>query len=382
MDNTSFIEISESAYRNNIDYIKRRLNPGTTLSHVVKGNAYGHGIEEYVPMAHRNGAQHFSVFDAHEAFRIKAIVPEVDIMIMGMISDAQLEWAIENDVSFYIFDEVRLKNSIAAAKKIGKKALIHLEVETGMNRSGLEELSWTSVYQTLEQNRKYLEILGFCTHYAGAENISNHPRVLEQMDRFTKAKKDFQAAGVVAKNYHSACSAAFLRFPQSQQDLVRIGILQYGFWPSAETFLAVEHSLSQKPDPLQRLLTWKSTVMNVKSVKKGEYIGYGSSYLAAHDMTTAAVPVGYSHGFSRSLSNAGRALIHGERVPVIGVVNMNVMMLDITFIESVQAGDEVVLIGEQGDLSISVSSFSEYSDQMNYELLTRLPLDIPRIIST
>lgn len=382
MDNTSFIEVSESAYKNNVDYIKSRLNPGTTLSHVVKGNAYGHGIEEYVPMAHRNGAQHFSVFDAHEAFRVKNIAPEVDIMIMGMISDNQLEWAIEHKVSFYIFDETRLKSAIKAAKKIGKKALIHLEVETGMNRSGLEELTWASIYKILAAEKKHLDIMGFCTHYAGAENISNHPRVLEQMERFKAAKKDFQAAGVVAKNYHSACSAAFLRFPQSQQDLVRIGILQYGFWPSAETYLAVEHSLSQKPDPLKRLLTWKSKVMNVKKVKKGEYIGYGSSYLATHDMQIAAVPVGYSHGFSRSLSNTGRALVHGERVPVIGLVNMNVMMLDITFIESVQAGDEVVLIGEQGDLSISVSSFSEYSDQMNYELLTRLPLDIPRIIST
>ena len=382
MDNTSFIEISESAYKNNVEYLKGSLKPGTTLSHVVKGNAYGHGIEEFVPMAYRNGAQHFSVFDAHEAFRVKNIVADVDIMIMGMISDSQLEWAIENDVSFYIFDETRLKHAISAAKKIGKKALIHLEIETGMNRSGLEELNWAPIYKILEAEKKHLDIVGFCTHYAGAENISNHPRVLEQIERFKTAKKDFQAAGVVAKNYHSACSAAFLRFPQSQHDLVRIGILQYGFWPSAETYLAVEHSLSQKPDPLKRLLTWKSKVMNVKSVKKGEYIGYGSSYLATHDMKTAAVPVGYSHGFSRSLSNTGRALVHGERVPVIGLVNMNVMMLDITFIESVQAGDEVVLIGKQGDLSISVSSFSEYSDQMNYELLTRLPLDIPRIIST
>jgi alanine racemase len=380
MDNTSFIEISETAFRNNVDYINSRLNPGTILSHVVKGNAYGHGIEEYVPMAQRNGAKHFSVFDAHEAFRVKKVAPHVDIMIMGMISESQLEWAIESEVSFYIFEVNRLVKAIEKAKKIGKKALIHLEIETGMNRSGLEELSWETVFRLINSEKDFLEVMGFCTHYAGAETIGNHPRVLEQMQRFDAAKKSFKAAGIVAKKNHSACSAAFLRFPQSQQDLVRIGILQYGFWPSAETYLAVEHSLSQKPDPLHRLLSWKSTVMNVKEVKKGEYIGYGSSYMAAYDMQIAAVPVGYSHGFSRSLSNSGRALIHGERVGVVGVVNMNVMMLDITHIESVQAGDEVVLIGTQGDLSISVSSFSEYSDQMNYELLTRLPLDIPRII--
>ena len=176
-------------------------------------------------------------------------------------------------------------------------------------------------------------------------------------------------------------SAAFLRFPKSQYDLVRVGILQYGFWPSVETYIATEGMHENATDPLQRLISWKSRIMNVKEVAKGEYIGYGTSYLATQTTKVAAVPVGYSHGFSRSLSNAGRALVRGTRVGVIGVVNMNVMMLDVSHIPSVEVGDEVVLIGEQGNQSISVSSFSEYSDQMNYELLTRLPQDIPRYIT-
>jgi alanine racemase len=120
--------------------------------------------------------------------------------------------------------------------------------------------------------------------------------------------------------------------------------------------------------------------MSVKDVKAGEFVGYGTSYLANTDLKTALIPVGYGHGFSRSLSNQGRALIHGHRVAVIGMVNMNMMTVDITGLQGVQAGDEVVLIGQQGDLEISVSSFSEFSDLVNYELLTRLPLDIPRIV--
>jgi alanine racemase len=120
--------------------------------------------------------------------------------------------------------------------------------------------------------------------------------------------------------------------------------------------------------------------MEVKWVKTGEFIGYGTSYLASSDIKMAVVPVGYSNGFSRVLSNQGRVLIHGQRVPVIGIVNMNMVAVNVTGIDHVGRGDEVVLIGNQGDLEISVSSFSDFSDQVNYELLTRLPADIPRII--
>jgi alanine racemase len=120
--------------------------------------------------------------------------------------------------------------------------------------------------------------------------------------------------------------------------------------------------------------------MNVKKVKTGEFIGYGTIYLAQKDMTIAIVPVGYSHGFSRSLSNIGRALVRGKRMPVVGIVNMNSMTLDVTDVPEVEKGDEVVMIGNQGALSISVSSFGELSELLNYELLTRLPKDIPREI--
>lgn len=380
MDNTSFIEISRSALKNNLDYIHSKKKAKTKLSLVVKGNAYGHGIEVYAPLAATLGVKHFSVFDAHEAYLLKkSLNSPAELMIMGMISDDQISWAIGEEVGFFIFDEHRLDQAIALAKAIGRKAKIHVELETGMNRTGFEKPSWIKLYRKLEANRDYLEIEGLCTHFAGAENIANHLRVIRQVKRFKEGRAHFQ--GLNPTYIHAACSAAFLRFPKSQHDLVRVGILQYGFWPSVETYIATEGMNPQAKDPLQRLISWKSRIMNLKKVKKGEFIGYGTSYLATQDTKVAAVPVGYSHGFSRSLSNAGRALVRGVRVGVIGVVNMNVMMLDVSHVPGVETGDEVVLIGEQGDQSISVSSFSEYSDQMNYELLTRLPHDIPRYIT-
>jgi alanine racemase len=171
-----------------------------------------------------------------------------------------------------------------------------------------------------------------------------------------------------------------MTYPNMRMDLVRIGILLYGFWPSPETFIS--HLTKQKlhEDPLQRVISWKSKIMSIKSVKMGEFIGYGNSYFSRRKMKVATIPVGYCHGFARSLSNSGRVLVRGQRADVVGVVNMNLVMVDITDIESVEIGDEAVLIGNQGDKTITVYSFTEMTEQLNYELLTRLPENIPRII--
>tara|TARA_B100001115_G_scaffold184818_1_gene189114 strand:+ start:2387 stop:3541 length:1155 start_codon:yes stop_codon:yes gene_type:complete len=379
MDNTSYIELNESALANNFQYIRERLAPGARLSHVVKGNAYGHGIDPFVPLAHKLGADHFSVFDVHEAEQVlKALSEPVDIIIMGMVAQEQLEWVIQKEIGYFVFDSKRLEQSVLLAKKIEKKAKVHIELETGMNRSGFEMENWPQISRYLIENAAYLDFQGLCTHFAGAESIANHLRVRQQIKNFRKGRALFKNANLKPKWSHAACSAAFLRFPKTHFDLVRIGILQYGFWPNMETYISIAGLEENPVDPLQRVISWKSRVMNVKKVHKGEYIGYGTSYLATQEMTVASVPVGYSHGFSRSLSNSGRALVRGMRVGVVGVVNMNVMMVDVSHLDHVEIGDEVVLIGKQGDQEISVSSFSEYSDQMNYELLTRLPLDIQR----
>src|SRR5690606_5663058 len=153
-----------------------------------------------------------------------------------------------------------------------------------------------------------------------------------------------------------------------------------GFFPTKEVLIHYLEKNEIKEDPLQRLLKWKTKVMDVKHIKTGDFVGYGTSYMASTPMKIATIPVGYSHGFSRTLSNQGRVLIAGQRVPVIGVVNMNMMIVDVTSIDEVFKNDEVVLIGRQGELEIGVASFSEFSNQINYEMLTRLPNELPRKI--
>ena len=379
---TSHLEISKSALKHNLSYLKENIVPNAQISSVVKGNAYGHGIELFVPLAEECGINHFSVFSADEALRVhRARTGNSRIMIMGMIDPNQLEWAIENEVEFYVFEQERLAKSLEAAKKTGKKAKLHIEVETGMNRTGFSLKKLPSVLNMLKQNSDSLCFQGLCTHYAGAESITNYYRIRKQQHSFDKAVKSVAKNGLTPMQKHCACSAAALRYPKSRMDLVRLGIVQYGYFPTQEVLIEYITTKKILQNPLQRLISWKSKVMDVKVVKAGEFIGYGTSYLTNSEKTIATIPVGYSHGFSRSMSNQGRVLIHGQRVSVIGTINMNMLTVDVTSLENVNIGDEVVLIGRQGDLEISVASFSESSEQINYELLTRLPSELPRYVA-
>ncbi|HCE53949.1 MAG: alanine racemase [Lutibacter sp. BRH_c52] len=379
--NTSYIEISKSALEHNLQFLKNYIGNGVQISSVVKGNAYGHGIEVFVPLAENCGINHFSVFSADEALSVyKSSTQNSTIMIMGLINNEQLEWTIENNIEFYVFELDRLEKALETAKRIGKTAKVHIEVETGMNRTGFAISELPAVLKLLKNNPVNLQFKGLCTHFAGAESIANYYRIHKQQKVFQKVLKKVAAAGLSPEQKHTACSAAALRYPKFQMDMVRLGIIQYGFFPNKEILIEYLTKKKETENPLKRLISWKSHVMDVKKVKTGEFVGYGTSYLANYDLKIAIIPVGYAHGFSRNLSNQGIVLINGQRVSVVGTVNMNMITVDVTQVNSVEKGDEVVLIGKQGDLEISVSSFSEFSEQVNYELLTRLPENLPRLV--
>ena len=375
---TSYIEISKSALNNNINYMKKKAGPGVKYSMVIKGNAYGHGIEALLPMIESCGVDHFSVFSVEEARRaIKVKKDFCHLMIMGFIDYDDLEWAIENDISFFVFTPERLDAVCNISKNTSKPARIHLEIETGMHRTGFCEDQLPEVIEKIKDNPDTINVEGVCSHLAGAEEIGNFPRINKQIDTFNKLF-NYISQEIDVTYKHIACSAGVLNFPESCMNLVRVGISNYGFWPGNETKMLHLKNGEILNDPLKQVLSWKSKVMSVNHVKEDEYVSYGSSYLTNRDSKIATVPVGYGYGFSRNLSNMGHVLINGKRVPVVGAVNMNMMVVDVTDLPNVQVDDEVVLIGKQGNKEISVSSFSNMNNSMNYELLTRLPARIPR----
>lgn len=378
---TSVIELSKSSLKNNVEFLRNIIGNDIKFSSVVKGNAYGHGIEKFVPIAEEAGVDHFSVFSGDEASRVfSAANKNPDIMVMGWLDNEEMSWAIENGISFWIFEGERLDKALELSKKYEKPAKIHLEVETGMNRTGLSEKGRKYAFHKVKDYIRHFELEGLCTHYAGSESVANYLRVTRQINRFNKIYKNLINNGLHPKYRHTACSAAALNYPKTRMDMVRIGISQYGFWPSAETFIQYIHDKPHRVDPLERVISWKSNIMSIKRVKEGEFISYGTTYLAQEEKLIAIIPVGYSHGFSRGLSNQGRVLIHGQRVSVIGMVNMNMLIADVTSIPDVKLDDEVVIIGKQGNLEITVASFSEISSQVNYELLARLPERTKRVV--
>lgn len=378
MNESSHILLNRAALQSNWDFLRSYFKD-KRISAVVKGNAYGHGIEAYVPMAEACGVDHFSVYNAAEAFKVhEAASPGTTIMIMGLLENRDVEWAISNDIEFFVFNIERLDAAIAAAAKLHKKALVHIEVETGMYRTGFEFDELPAVEETLRKNKDKVVFKGLCMHFAGAENIANHKRIKRQKEKFREAVKFFKDTATEPELLHTCCSAAAVRLPDMHYDLLRIGIMQYGFWPSPEIMIEYLNTNDLLVSPLKRIISWESFVMSLKDVPADEYVGYGSSYFAHKPIRIALVPIGYAHGFSRSLSNTGLVIINGWRTQIVGMVNMNCIAVDVTHLPEIGINDRVTLIGSQGKHEISVASFGEMSNQPNYELLTRLPVDISR----
>ena len=377
---SSRIELSQSALKQNINFIRNKIGDDAILSSVVKANAFGHGIETFVPMAEKAGVKHFSVASSYEAWEVReACTNESTIMIMGILYDEDLEWVIDHEVVFFVFDLPRLEKAKEVAEKLGKKAIIHLEVETGGNRTGLDESDLDEAIRFLKENSEFIRFEGFCTHFAGIENLSNRFRTKSQLEKFEELYRKVKASGITPKLRHTACSAAALAYPETVMDMVRIGTAQFGMWPSPDIYNMHLQQVGKTSDsPMKRVLSWKTNVMHIKALKKDEYVGYGTSFQAPRDMTIAVLPLGYSNGYPRTLSNRGEVIIRGKKAPVVGLINMNVFMVDVSRVNYVEVDDEVILIGRKNNHVINISSFSEVTRAINNELVSRLPDAIPR----
>ncbi|MEB2778390.1 alanine racemase [Algoriphagus sp. D3-2-R+10] len=379
---SSRIELSQSSLTNNINFIKKKVGEGVKISSVVKANAYGHGIREFVKMAEKAGVRHFataSAFEAEEVLEAKSA--NSDVMIMGILYDEDIDWAVRNGIEFYVFNYGRLPLVLESAKKLGRKAQVHIEVETGANRTGLSKGEFTVTLNFLKKHAEDIAFKGLCTHFGGAENFSNQFKITMQHERYKNFLKHCKRKNIMPEIRHIACSAAALAYKDTVYDMVRIGVAQYGFWPSPDIYYMHLQEIGKQSDgALKRIFTWKTDVMDVRDVDAGEFIGYGTSYQASQGMKVAVMPLGYSNGYPRAQSNIGHVLIKGKKVQIVGLINMNLFMVDVSHLSDVQVGDEVVLVGRQNNNTINISSFSQVTQLLNNEMLSRLPAAIPRRI--
>ncbi len=376
----TWIEISEEAFVSNLDFFRRIIPEKTDLAMVIKSNAYGHGIKEITELAGKNGILLYCVHSLEEAQLVRELGISQDVLIMGPVPPGHLSEVIKNSFRLVVYDSDTLDALNRAAVDLRQSACIHLKLETGTYRQGIDP---DEVELFLEKLKKTPRIIleGVYTHFANIEDTTDHSYAFSQLKRFKDTVTRIQQNYPNIKK-HTACSAAALLFSETHFDMVRLGISMYGLWPSRETFVSYKIKHSQNgEDILQPILSWKTRVGQVKSVPAKQNIGYGCTYQTTRETQLAVLPIGYADGFSRSLGNQAFVLLHGRRAPVRGRVCMNLIMVDITDIPDVKPGDEAVLIGKQGKEFISVDLLASLAGTINYEFITRLSGWIPRVIT-
>jgi alanine racemase len=371
---TTWVEIDRDAILHNLRALKRRVAPAALMA-VVKGNAYGHGLREVADIV-RDEADWFGVNALYEAEALHGDGHERPVLILGALPPEQAQRVVCAGFRQVVYDDATAAALAAAAERVRLPARVHIKVETGTNRQGVQGDDLQKLAASVRSSL-HLQLEGLYTHYANIEEAGDFAYAGHQLTRFTAAVDAVEAGGVVPVK-HTACSAAAILYPQTYFNLVRVGVSLYGLWPSEATRRAA--CADTQPLELRPALTWKTRIAQVKDLAPDETVGYGCTFRTERPTRLAVIPVGYYEGLDRGLSNRGVALVRGRRVPVVGRVCMNMSMLDVTDVPQVAAGDEVVLIGRQGDDQVTAEEMAALLDTINYEVVTRIGASVPRVV--
>jgi alanine racemase len=298
-------------------------------------------------------------------------------LLLGYIRPENLEQAINKDISLTVYSNEIIRKIISL--RLNKKAKIHLKVETGLNRQGLKRDEVLRLSSLIKSNKEQFILEGLSTHFANIEDTLDPSFALSQLENFRKTIQVLKRKLDNTPLCHCAASAAALLYPETHFGMVRIGIGLYGLWPSKETQIAFRLR-RRKPMSLKPVLSWKSTVAQVKELGTGESVGYGRTWFAPKRSKIAIIATGYFDGYDRKLSNQGRVLIRGKFAPVIGRVAMNMIMVDVSEIPGVKTNDPVILIGKSRNKFISAEELAEKVRTINYEVVSRINPLLPRVV--
>ena len=368
--------IDTAALTHNMETLKRGLAPGAEIAAVVKSNAYGHGVKLAWRAFIKGGATWLCVDSLHEAAELREDGYDGNLFVMGHVPPMHAETAVDLDVRAMVYDKSQIDALGAASSAKSRQMRCIVKLETGTQRQGLtigdalELVRYMSKYP-------YIVFEGTCTHFANIEDTTDHSFAYEQLRIFNEYNDILTANGFKPTIRTIANSAAGILWPNTHCELVRAGITCYGMWPSTECYVSAK--LLGKDVDLHPALTWKTIVAQVKTIPTGSVIGYGCTYQTTHPTRIVVLPVGYYDGYDRSVSNLAHVLIHGHRAPIRGRICMNMCMADVTDIPDVQAGDEVVLLGRQGNECITAEQLAAWSGTINYELTTQIQTSVPRI---
>ncbi|TRZ51799.1 alanine racemase [bacterium] len=364
----TWLEIDKNAAERNYKVFRNIIKPETKLMAIVKSNAYGNELIGFSKLQDRFGADAFGVDSITEGLALREAGIMKPILVLGYTIHENVRIASEKNISITLSNFEALES--LEKEKIPIK--VHIKIDSGMHRQGFFPKDAKKLADILSR-QKHIKIEGVYTHFANAKNPSFSADTDKQALDFKQATDVFEKFGFRFLKHASATSGAML-FPHYHFDMVRIGIGLSGLWPAKEVERALDRQISLSP-----VLTWKTVVAETKIIPKGERIGYNFTETFDKDTKIAICPIGYWHGFPRSLSSIGHVLIAGERSRVLGRVSMDMITVDVNDIKNVKVGDEVVIIGKMGSNEITADEFAGYADTSSYEIVTRINPKIQRV---
>jgi alanine racemase len=362
-------EVDLQALRFNYESIRKHLGPGVKIMGIVKANGYGHGILEVARALARFGCDYLGVGFLEEGIELRKGGITLPVLVLGGVLGSQIGEFLEHDLEITVSSPSVAELVDAEAGKNGpRKARVHLKIDTGMERIGVRaEHAVPFVEHTCRYS--HLDVAGLYSHFATSDE-RDKTFARRQLERFNDVLRTLERLHIEIPLKHIANSGAIIDLPESYFNLVRPGIMLYGYYPSRETSERI---------PIRPVLSLKSGIVYLKEVPANTSISYGRAYLTSSPTRIATVPVGYGDGYTRRLTNRTDVLIGGARFPVVGTICMDQIMVDVGAGSAVATGDEVVLVGKQGSEEITMWDLAEKTGTIPYELLTGLSPRVPRV---
>ncbi len=364
----TWAEIDLSALRHNVRGIRQRVGGKTQIMGIVKANAYGHGLVRIAQELVACGVEQLGVAFVEEGIELRQNGIRAPILVLGGIIGDQVEEFLRWDLTITASSTYKLELIEEAAQKLGKRAKIHVKIDTGMERLGVHHYSAETLLERVAQSQ-WCDLCGVFSHLATSEGEDKSFTEL-QLERFLRVLEWFPRNGIKMPLRHIANSGGILNHEATFLDMVRPGLMLYGVYPAENVQRTVE---------LKRVLSLKTRVVFFKVTKAGASVGYGQSWTAPRDTRIVTLPVGYGDGYRRSLSNKGCVLVRGVKAPIVGVVSMDQITVDIGPDGTAYNDDEVVLLGEQGGQKIAVEDLARWMDTIPYEVLTGINTRVPRL---
>jgi alanine racemase len=365
----SWVEIRMDHLVENVRAIKQWIGPKVKLLAVVKANGYGHGAVPASWAALKGGADSLGVGSPQEGVELRDGGINSEIMVLGGCLHDQTDLIAEYD----LVQGVQNRESLFAIEKAGKKARknikVHIKIDTGMRRLGVYPEEIPGLWKDIDQY-KHIKVEGNFSHLATAEwQDKTYAQV--QIRRFEELRTELKKLNIRIPVWHICNSGGTVHFPEAHYDMVRCGLMLYGVYPSQK----MEQPISIRP-----AMAWKSRIVAIKSIHKGDSVSYGRNWTTEKDEIIGVIPVGYHDGYSKRLTNQSQVIVKNERVPTIGDICMDNTMILLSDVPDVQLGDEVILMGNEEQNNISVDEMAKWNGSISYESLCTIGRRVPRIL--